>query len=100
MGLFYNCEFRKKRNLAEYKMPRRGRAMSPAPRAPPAPAPRAAAPPPSPPAQVPAHAPPAAPAPMMAQPQQPSLFKQMAATAGGVAVDQQLDTLPDQLLQE
>merc|ERR1711879_226089 len=30
--------------------------------------------------------PPAAPAPMMAQPQQPSLFKQMAATAGGVAV--------------
>merc|ERR1711879_908774 len=58
----------------EYKMPRRGRAMSPAPRAPP------------PPAQVPAHAPPAAPAPMMAQPQQPSLFKQMAATAGGVAV--------------
>merc|ERR1712079_557028 len=76
----------KKRNLAEYKMPRRGRAMSPAPRAPPAPAPRAAAPPPPPPAQVPAHAPPAAPAPMMAQPQQPSLFKQMAATAGGVAV--------------
>merc|ERR1711978_325928 len=70
----------------EYKMPRRGRAMSPAPRAPPAPAPRAAAPPPPPPAQVPAHAPPAAPAPMMAQPQQPSLFKQMAATAGGVAV--------------
>merc|ERR1719433_1610696 len=31
-------------------------------------------------------APPAAPAPMMAQPQQPSMFKQMAATAGGVAV--------------
>ena len=56
-------------------MPRRGRAMSPAPRAPPAPAPRAAAPPPPPPAHVPAAAPPAAP--MMAQPQQPSLFKQV-----------------------
>ena len=27
-------------------------------------------------------APPAAPSPMMAQPQQPSMFKQMAATAG------------------
>jgi len=31
-------------------------------------------------------APPAAPSPAMAQPQQPSMFKQMAATAGGVAV--------------
>lgn len=39
---------------------------------------------------VPARAPPAAPAPApaaaMAQPQQPSMFSQMAATAGGVAV--------------
>ncbi|XP_075978054.1 coiled-coil-helix-coiled-coil-helix domain containing 2 [Anticarsia gemmatalis] len=58
-------------------MPRRGRSSPP-----PAP-PRRAAPPPS---NVPAHAPPAAPAPVMAQPQQPSLFGQMAATAGGVAV--------------
>ncbi|CAG9786724.1 unnamed protein product [Diatraea saccharalis] len=61
-------------------MPRRGRSASP----PPAPQ-RRAAPPPS---NVPARAPPAtpAPAPMTAQPQQPSLFGQMAATAGGVAV--------------
>lgn len=43
-----------------------------------------AAPPPS--RNVPAHAPPSAPAPAMAQPQQPSMFGQMAATAGGVAV--------------
>lgn len=35
---------------------------------------------------VPAHAPPSTPAPVTAQPQQPSLFGQMAATAGGVAV--------------
>ena len=64
-------------------MPRRGRAASPPPRAPmarapPAPAPRAAPPPPS----TPMAAPPSA----MAQPQQPSLMKQMAATAGGVAI--------------
>ncbi|RVE49585.1 hypothetical protein evm_005813 [Chilo suppressalis] len=58
-------------------MPRRGRSASPPP------APRRAAPRPS---NVPAHAPPATPAPMTAQPQQPSLFGQMAATAGGVAV--------------
>ncbi|XP_041978994.1 coiled-coil-helix-coiled-coil-helix domain-containing protein 10, mitochondrial [Aricia agestis] len=58
-------------------MPRRGRSASPPP------APRRAAPPPS---NVPAHAPPSTPAPMGAQPQQPSLFGQMAATAGGVAV--------------
>lgn len=43
-----------------------------------------AAPPPS--RNVPAHAPPSAPAPAMAQSQQPSMFQQMAATAGGVAV--------------
>ena len=66
-------------------MPRRGRAASPPPRAPmarapPAPAPRAAPPPPSP--STPMAAPPSA----MAQPQQPSLMKQMAATAGGVAI--------------
>ncbi|XP_026501788.1 coiled-coil-helix-coiled-coil-helix domain-containing protein 10, mitochondrial [Vanessa tameamea] len=59
-------------------MPRRGRSASP----PPAPQ-RRAAPPPS---HVPAHAPPSTPAPVVAQPQQPSLFGQMAATAGGVAV--------------
>nr|AFO83993.1 mitochondrial coiled-coil-helix-coiled-coil-helix domain-containing protein 2 [Antheraea yamamai] len=59
-------------------MPRRGRSASP----PPAPQ-RRAAPPPS---NVPAHAPPSAPATSMAQPQQPSMFGQMAATAGGVAV--------------
>uniref|UniRef100_A0A0P5E4H1 Coiled-coil-helix-coiled-coil-helix domain-containing protein 2, mitochondrial n=1 Tax=Daphnia magna TaxID=35525 RepID=A0A0P5E4H1_9CRUS len=42
-----------------------------------------AAPPPS----VPAHAPQShAPAPMQQMPQQPSMFAQMAATAGGVAV--------------
>ncbi|GBP36964.1 Coiled-coil-helix-coiled-coil-helix domain-containing protein 2 [Eumeta japonica] len=62
-------------------MPRRGRSASP----PPAPQ-RRAAPPPS--RNVPAAAPAATPAPMQAhaQPQQPSLFGQMAATAGGVAV--------------
>ncbi|KOB73968.1 Coiled-coil-helix-coiled-coil-helix domain-containing protein 2, mitochondrial-like protein [Operophtera brumata] len=60
-------------------MPRRGRSASP----PPAPQ-RRAAPPPS--RNVPAHAPPSAPAPAMAQSQQPSMFQQMAATAGGVAV--------------
>lgn len=36
------------------------------------------------PSRVPAHAPPASP--MVAQPQQPSLMGQMAATAGGVAI--------------
>ncbi|XP_050558929.1 coiled-coil-helix-coiled-coil-helix domain-containing protein 10, mitochondrial-like isoform X2 [Spodoptera frugiperda] len=61
-------------------MPRRGRSASP----PPAPQ-RRAAPPPAP-SRVPAHAPPSTPAPAMAQPQQPSMFGQMAATAGGVAV--------------
>ncbi|CAH2096217.1 unnamed protein product [Euphydryas editha] len=60
-------------------MPRRGRSASP----PPAPQ-RRAAPPRS---NVPAHAPPSTPASAAAaQPQQPSLFGQMAATAGGVAV--------------
>lgn len=58
-------------------MPRRGRS-SPAPTRSYVPA--RAAPPPPPPAPVQAQPP------MMAQPQQPSLFKQMAATAGGVAV--------------
>jgi len=70
-------------------MPRRGRAASPPPaRRAPAPAPRAAAPPPRPaaPSQVPAHAPPAAPMMGGAAPQQPSMMKQMAVTAGGVAV--------------
>lgn len=43
-----------------------------------------AAPPPT--RNVPAHAPPSAPAPVQAQSQQPSMFGQMAATAGGVAV--------------
>ncbi|CAK1580249.1 unnamed protein product [Parnassius mnemosyne] len=59
-------------------MPRRGRSASP----PPAPQRRAA--PPT--RNVPAHAPPTSPGPVHAQPQQPSLFGQMAATAGGVAV--------------
>ncbi len=66
-------------------MPRRGRAAPP-PRA----APRAAAPPPpprpAPASNVPAAAPPSQPMMSQAAPQQPSLFKQMAATAGGVAV--------------
>lgn len=73
-------------------MPRRGRAASPPPRAPArayAPS-RAAAPPPraaAPPAQnLPAAAPPSAPMMGGGAPQQPSMFKQMAATAGGVAV--------------
>ncbi|GLH11076.1 SFRICE_002384 [Gryllus bimaculatus] len=60
-------------------MPRRGRSASPPPRA--ATLPARAAPPPAP---VHHHAPPQTP--MVAQPQQPSMFKQMAATAGGVAV--------------
>ncbi|XP_059617314.1 coiled-coil-helix-coiled-coil-helix domain-containing protein 2 isoform X2 [Phlebotomus argentipes] len=58
-------------------MPRRGRSASP----PPAPQRRAASPPP-----VPVAPPPTAMAPVGAAPQQPSMFKQMAATAGGVAV--------------
>merc|ERR1719234_2101422 len=49
-------------------------------RAPPAPAPRAAPPPPPP--STPMAAPPSA----MGQPRQPSMMKQMAMTAGGVAV--------------
>lgn len=62
-------------------MPRRGRSASPPP------APRRSAPPPAP-SRVPAHAPQTSPAPTAAsaQPQQPSLFGQMAATAGGVAI--------------
>ncbi|GLV43214.1 Coiled-coil-helix-coiled-coil-helix domain containing 2 [Carabus blaptoides fortunei] len=56
-------------------MPRRGRSASPAP------APRRQT------SNLPARPPPAAPAPMTtAPPQQPSMFQQMAATAGGVAV--------------
>ena len=62
-------------------MPRRGRSASPPSRAP---APRMAAPPP--PSHVPAAAPPSAPIMSSMQTQQPSMFKQMAATAGGVAV--------------
>ncbi|KAH9525437.1 hypothetical protein Btru_001422 [Bulinus truncatus] len=58
-------------------MPRRGRTSAPS---------RVSAPVRHAPAPVPAHPPPAAPAPMMAQPKQPGLFAQMAATAGGVAV--------------
>ncbi|OAD54351.1 Coiled-coil-helix-coiled-coil-helix domain-containing protein 2, mitochondrial [Eufriesea mexicana] len=61
-------------------MPRRGRTANPPPRTravAPAPAPARAAP-------VQAHAP--ASTPMVAQPQQPSLMGQMAATAGGVAI--------------
>ncbi|KAJ8731404.1 hypothetical protein PYW07_004568 [Mythimna separata] len=61
-------------------MPRRGRSASP----PPAPQRRAASPPPQ--SRVPAHAPPSTPMAATAQPQQPSMFQQMAATAGGVAV--------------
>merc|ERR1711953_293814 len=82
------------RHKKKDKMPRRGRAASPsrpvarAPSPPPRAAPPRAAPPPRaaapPPAQVPAHAPQSQP--MMAQPQQPSMMKQMAMTAGGVAV--------------
>jgi len=68
-------------------MPRRGRSASPS-RSYSAPAraapPRAVAPPQR--SNVPAAAPPAAPAPMMAQPQQPGMFAQMATTAAGVAV--------------
>uniref|UniRef100_U5EZH5 Putative gamma-subunitmethylmalonyl-coa decarboxylase n=1 Tax=Corethrella appendiculata TaxID=1370023 RepID=U5EZH5_9DIPT len=67
-------------------MPRRGRSASPPPaqrRAAPAPAYRAAPPPQQ--AAV-AHPPPQAVAAPMAAPQQPSLFGQMAATAGGVAI--------------
>uniref|UniRef100_A0A1L8E2Y7 Putative gamma-subunitmethylmalonyl-coa decarboxylase n=1 Tax=Nyssomyia neivai TaxID=330878 RepID=A0A1L8E2Y7_9DIPT len=62
-------------------MPRRGRSASP----PPAPR-RAAAPPPVQRAPVPAAPPPSAVAAPAAAPQQPSMFQQMAATAGGVAV--------------
>ncbi|EDV35202.1 uncharacterized protein Dana_GF22321 [Drosophila ananassae] len=70
-------------------MVRRGRSASPPPsarRSAPAPAPapvpaRAAAPPPPP---APVSAPPSAVG--MPAPQQPSMFQQMAATAGGVAV--------------
>ncbi|KYQ46576.1 Coiled-coil-helix-coiled-coil-helix domain-containing protein 2, mitochondrial [Trachymyrmex zeteki] len=61
-------------------MPRRGRAAAPPPRTV-RPSSPVAAPAPS---RVPAHAPPASP--MVAQPQQPSLMGQMAATAGGVAI--------------
>jgi len=70
-------------------MPRRGRSAAPPPAAARAapPPPARAAPPPQQHAPAPAAAPPPS-QPMMAQaqPQQPSLFKQMAATAGGVAV--------------
>ncbi|XP_047119058.1 coiled-coil-helix-coiled-coil-helix domain-containing protein 10, mitochondrial [Schistocerca piceifrons] len=59
-------------------MPRRGRS-SPPPRAAPVPA-RA------PQHNQPAHPPPQQAAPPMMQAEQPSMFKQMAATAGGVAV--------------
>ncbi|XP_076473979.1 coiled-coil-helix-coiled-coil-helix domain-containing protein 2 isoform X2 [Bombus vancouverensis nearcticus] len=57
-------------------MPRRGRAANPPPRT----VRRASAPV----ATAPAHPP--ASTPMVAQPQQPSLMGQMAATAGGVAI--------------
>jgi len=72
-------------------MVRRGRSASPPPaqrRMAPSAPPKAAAPVAAPISSVPAHAPPAAamPAMSMSQPQQPSLFKQMAATAGGVAI--------------
>ncbi|XP_047991756.1 coiled-coil-helix-coiled-coil-helix domain-containing protein 2 [Leguminivora glycinivorella] len=63
-------------------MPRRGRSASP----PPAPQRRAAPAPAPAPSRVPAAAPVSTPAPMAAAPQQPSMFGQMAATAGGVAV--------------
>nr|BAN20231.1 gamma-subunit,methylmalonyl-CoA decarboxylase, putative [Riptortus pedestris] len=59
-------------------MPRRGRSASPPPSRS-VPMRTAPAPPPAPVAAP-------APQPAMMQPQQPSLFKQMAATAGGVAV--------------
>ncbi|XP_065164488.1 coiled-coil-helix-coiled-coil-helix domain-containing protein 10, mitochondrial-like isoform X1 [Atheta coriaria] len=63
----------------------RGGRASPPPRPPPVRSPRPASPPPPPRRQyssVPAHPPAAA----AAQPKQPGLFAQMAATAGGVAV--------------
>ncbi|KAK4873634.1 hypothetical protein RN001_012994 [Aquatica leii] len=64
-------------------MPRRGRSASPSPRH--APAPRTTLPARAPPAAA-AH-PPSQPTHMAsAAPQQPSLFGQMAATAGGVAI--------------
>uniref|UniRef100_A0A1B0DJT7 Uncharacterized protein n=1 Tax=Phlebotomus papatasi TaxID=29031 RepID=A0A1B0DJT7_PHLPP len=63
-------------------MPRRGRSASP----PPAPQRRAASPPPAQRPPVPVAPPPTAMAPHAAAPQQPSMFQQMAATAGGVAV--------------
>ncbi|XP_064538392.1 coiled-coil-helix-coiled-coil-helix domain-containing protein 2 isoform X2 [Drosophila montana] len=74
-------------------MVRRGRSASPPPSARRAPPQARAAPPPQ--AQVPARAAPPPAAPMaaappsavgMPAPQQPSMFQQMAATAGGVAV--------------
>jgi len=64
-------------------MPRRGRASGPPPRTvrqPVAPARQVSAPITRPPASAPTATP------MMAQPQQPSLMGQMAATAGGVAI--------------
>jgi len=77
-------------------MPRRGRSASPPPAqrrqmsSAPAPASRASPPPaarPAPPPTAVAHAPPTAVgSPMGAAPQQPSMFQQMAATAGGVAI--------------
>lgn len=60
-------------------MPRRGRASAPPPRTV-----RRTAPAPAPAAHPPAHVAPSTP--MVAQPQQPSLMGQMAATAGGVAI--------------
>jgi len=75
-------------------MPRRGRSASPPPaqrrQMSSAPAQRASPPPaaarPAPPPSAVAHPPPAAVGSPMAAPQQPSMFQQMAATAGGVAI--------------
>ncbi|KAB0793363.1 hypothetical protein PPYR_12983 [Photinus pyralis] len=64
-------------------MPRRGRSASPSPRS--APAPRTNLPARAPPAAA-AHPPSHPPAMATPAPQQPSLFGQMAATAGGVAI--------------
>ncbi|XP_012282739.1 coiled-coil-helix-coiled-coil-helix domain-containing protein 10, mitochondrial isoform X1 [Orussus abietinus] len=66
-------------------MPRRGRASAPPPRTvrPMASVPARSA---APVAHPPAHAAAPSSVPMMAQPQQPSLMGQMAATAGGVAI--------------
>merc|ERR1719367_1655291 len=63
------------------KMPRRGSAPAPPAAAPAAPVAKAA-----PPAPAPATPAPTPSAPVMAQPEQPSLMKQMAVTAGGVAI--------------